>query len=65
MGITYNRLSRALFITPRAAEAAAFVYASKRVGFEIIPARQGNERGYEVMLFNADGSYLGHIGGEA
>lgn len=62
MGITDNRLARALFITHRAANEAASRYISKRVKHEICSARQGNDRGFEVLLFNADGSYLGHIG---
>ncbi len=66
MGITFDNLQRALFITPRAAHAAAQRYISDRIVHEIVPTRMGTDRGFAVLLSNrADGSYLGHIGLEA
>lgn len=62
MGITDNRLARALFITQRGANEAASHYISKNVKHEVVPARQGNDRGFEVLLSYANGNYLGHIG---
>ncbi len=62
MGITYQSFRRALFLTMEGARNAALKWKPKGGSFDIKQVRRGTAQGFEIVLINSDGSYLGHVG---